>query len=98
MTTEGTDSAQIVKDAREAFSRSIRGLAAYHMNACVKCGLCAETCHIYLTDPVPANHPAVKANRVIDHYRRYHTLMGRVAPFMVGARDLTEEALDELTR
>ena len=66
------------------------------MNACVKCGLCAETCHIYLTDPVPANHPAVKANRVIDHYRRYHTLMGRVAPFMVGARDLTDEALDDL--
>ncbi|UCD74880.1 MAG: (Fe-S)-binding protein [Phycisphaerales bacterium] len=96
MPSERNDSAQMVRNAREAFARSIRGLAAYHMNACVKCGLCAETCHIYLSEPEPANHPAVKANRVIDHYRRYYTLMGRIAPFMVGAKALTGEALDEL--
>jgi Fe-S oxidoreductase len=90
------DKGNTTRTAREALERSIRGLGAYHMNACVKCGLCAETCHIYRAEPEPANHPAVKAGKVIDHYRRYHTFLGRVAPGLVGARDLTTEALDEL--
>lgn len=86
----------IVERARETLGEAVRGLGAYHMNACVKCGLCAETCHIYRAEPEPANHPGVKAGRVIDHYRRHHTFLGRYAPRWVGARDLTEATLDEL--
>ena len=87
---------QISNTARETLATAIRGLGAYHMNACVKCGLCAETCHIYRAQPEPANHPGVKAGRVIDHYRRYHTFLGKLMPRMVGARDLTPATLDDL--
>ena len=87
---------RIAETAREALAKSIRGLAAYHMNACVKCGLCAESCHIYQAEPEPANHPGVKAGKVISHYRRYHTFLGKYFPRLVGARDLTADALDEL--
>jgi Fe-S oxidoreductase len=87
---------QTVKKAREELRKAIHGLGAYHMNSCVKCGLCAETCHIYRTDPVPENHPGAKAAKVINHYRRYHTILGRLAPFLVGAQDITPEALDDL--
>jgi Fe-S oxidoreductase len=73
-----------------------QGLASAHLNACVRCGLCAESCHIYRADPRPENHPAVKAARVVDHFRRYHTTLGRLCPRWVGARDLTPEALDKL--
>ncbi|MBU1950076.1 MAG: (Fe-S)-binding protein [Candidatus Eisenbacteria bacterium] len=79
-----------------ALTASVRGRAAFHLNACVKCGLCAETCHIYQAESEPANHPAVKAARVISHYRRYHTFLGRIFPSFVGARSLTPEALDDL--
>ncbi|MBU0618370.1 MAG: (Fe-S)-binding protein [Planctomycetes bacterium] len=90
------DVVRITERARAALARSIRGLAAYHLNACVKCGLCAETCHIYQAEPEPDNHPGAKAAKVIRHYRRYHTFLGRLAPAFVGAKDLTPEALDEL--
>jgi len=90
------DAAKMIGTARETLARSIRGLGAYHLNACVKCGLCAETCHVYQTEPEPENHPGAKAAKVISHYRRYHTFLGKVAPGLVGARDLTPEALDEL--
>lgn len=96
MSETATNSKDVVATARQALAKASRGLGAYHMNACVKCGLCAETCHIYLTDPVPENHPAVKANQVIDHYRRYHTLLGKVAPKLVGAKELSQDTLDEL--
>jgi Fe-S oxidoreductase len=62
----------------------------------VRCGLCAETCHIYQAEPEPGNHPGVKAAKVVSHYRRYHTLLGRLLPALVGARDLTPETLEQL--
>jgi Fe-S oxidoreductase len=82
--------------AVSVLAEAIRGRAAYHLNACVKCGLCAETCHIYQAKPEPANHPGVKAAQVISHYRRYHTFLGRTFPSLVGARDFSPEALDAL--
>jgi len=91
-----TDDAQVEQLARETLARVIKGRAAYHLNACVKCGLCGESCHIYRTEPEWANLPVAKATRVLQFYRRYHTLLGRIAPSLVGARDMTVAALDEL--
>jgi len=90
------DPEYIVNKAIETLRESIQGLGAYHMHSCVKCGLCGETCHIYLTDPVPENLPGVKASQMISLFRRYHTLMGKICPSLVGARDITVEVLDEL--
>ncbi len=84
------------KLARQALAAAARGLAAYHANACVKCGLCGEACHIYRAQPEPANLPAMKAGEVTRFYRRYHTLLGRLVPGFVGARDITPEGLDQL--
>jgi Fe-S oxidoreductase len=96
MMTQQANDGDAVSTAREKLADAIRGLGAYHMNACVKCGLCAETCHIYRAEPEPANHPAVKANEVTSVYRRYHTLLGKLTPSLVGAKELTDEVLDEL--
>ena len=96
MKRDATEATRTVRIAREAMDRAVRGLAGYHMNACVKCGLCAQTCHIYKAQPEPENVPGAKAAEVIRYFRRYHTLLGRIAPSMVGAKDLTPEALDEL--
>jgi Fe-S oxidoreductase len=90
------DDTELERTARQTLARVIRGLAAYHLNACVKCGLCGESCHIYRAEPEPRNLPGAKAGEVMRFYRRYHTLLGRIAPGLVGARDLTRAALDEL--
>ena len=90
------DATKMTEAARAALARSASGLAAYHLNACVKCGLCAETCHIYNAQPEPENVPGAKAAKVIRHYLRYHSFLGKHAPWLIGARDLTPVALDEL--
>jgi len=91
-----TSEAVQVDKARTALAAAVPGLAAFHLNACVKCGLCGESCHIYLTDPTPENVPGAKAAKVIDFYRRYYTFLGKKLPALVGARDITGESLDEL--
>ncbi len=85
-----------VKRAIQVLSESMRGLAAFHVNACVRCGLCGDICHVHQAEPVPENLPGAKMSKVAAFYRRYHTLLGRVAPFLVGARDITESSLEEL--
>jgi len=69
---------------------------AAFLEACVRCNLCAETCHVYLTDGDPESTPAAKVQRVAGLYRRYHTWSGRVLPWLTGARELDDAALDDL--
>lgn len=83
--------------ALAALLRAGRGKAAYHLNACVRCGLCGESCHIYRAEPEPENLPAAKAAKVAALFRRYCTFLGRHAPSLVGARDLTPDSLAQLT-
>jgi Fe-S oxidoreductase len=87
---------EITGKAIDELLKAIEKLGAYHLHSCVRCGLCGETCHIYLTDPVPENLPGAKAAHVVSHFRRYHTVLGRLVPSFTGARDMTPEALDEL--
>ncbi|MDY7108684.1 MAG: (Fe-S)-binding protein [Planctomycetota bacterium] len=96
MPARNDDPDRTTETARRALKDSIRGLGAYHLNACVRCGLCAETCHIHRAEPEAENLPPVKAAKVVSHYRRYHTFLGRFFPWLVGARALSPGALDEL--
>lgn len=86
----------ILQKAVDELKKAVTGLGGYHMNSCVKCGLCGETCHVYLTDPIPENLPGFKAAKVIRHFKRYYTLMGRIAPAWIGASDITLETLEEM--
>ena len=62
-----------------------------HLNACVKCGLCAESCMFYKTFKEPEYIPASKVALVSSVYRRYNTLSGRLIPGLVGAEEMTDK-------
>ena len=66
------------------------------LNSCVRCGLCADTCHVFLADSESESMPAHKVERVARLFRRYHTLLGRLTPGFVGAQNLDLEALEGL--
>jgi Fe-S oxidoreductase len=90
------DAEEITRTVHDALRGVLKDLAAYHMDACVRCGLCGESCHVYKSEPTPENLPAAKAAKVVRHFRRYYTTVGRVAPFLLGAKKLTPAALDEV--
>ncbi len=75
-------------------SRSLR----VYMDACVKCGACTDKCHYFLGTGDPNNMPVARQDLMRSVYRRYFTLSGKLFPGLVGARDLTEEVLDEWYR
>jgi len=67
-----------------------------HLNSCVRCGLCGESCHYYLTKADPRYLPGYKVDQIAGVFRRYYTLIGRLFPRWVGARDFDEETIEEM--
>jgi len=67
-----------------------------HMNSCVHCGLCAESCIYYLANPDAKFIPATKVDLVSSIYRRYQTFSGKTFPKLVGARKMDDETVEEM--
>ncbi len=65
------------------------------LDICVKCGACTDKCHYFMGTADPKNMPVARADLIRSVYRRYFTLPGKWFPSLVGARELTEEVLDE---
>jgi Fe-S oxidoreductase len=86
-----------VKDAALLLLRTgLDARTAASLEACVRCNLCAESCHVFLADGESASAPAAKVQQVARLYRRYHTWAGRALPRLTGARALDDAALAEL--
>lgn len=81
--------------ALRVFKEKIDREYAAYLNACVHCGLCANTCHYYLTDEDKRSIPAYKLNLVMGIFKRYFTLGGKSIPGWLGAKDFDKEMIRE---
>jgi Fe-S oxidoreductase len=67
------------------------------LEACARCGLCAESCHYYRAEPKLEHIPAQRAEQLRSVYRYEHDFLSRVFPAWTGARKLDETTLANLT-
>jgi Fe-S oxidoreductase len=70
---------------------------AVALEACARCGLCAEACHYYRADPRPEHVPAARGEALRRIYRAERDLVSRVFPWWTRARRLDEQTLADLT-
>ena len=66
-----------------------------YLDSCVKCGACTDKCHYYIGTGDPKNMPVARQDLLRSLYRRHFTLAGKIAPGLVGARDMDKEMLDD---
>jgi Fe-S oxidoreductase len=66
------------------------------LDVCVRCGVCAESCHYYVANPKPEHIPAYRAEQLRKLYRKLFDPVGRVAPGWIGAAELDPELVDKL--
>ncbi|MBR3551559.1 MAG: (Fe-S)-binding protein [Bacteroidales bacterium] len=67
-----------------------------HLNACVHCGLCETSCLFFKTFQEPKYIPGKKVDMVSSIYRRYCTFLGKTAPKLTNAKELTGEYVTEM--
>ncbi len=84
-----------VRTALSVFLSKLGAAEAAAAHTCVRCGLCADCCHYYLSDGEKFSMPAYKLNLVLSVFKRYFTRTGRLFPGLVGARDLDSGMLEE---
>jgi len=74
-----------------ANSRALR----VYLDTCVKCGACTDKCHYFLGTGDPNNMPVARQDLLRQVYRRHFTVSGKYLPWLVGARDLDKDVLDQ---
>jgi Fe-S oxidoreductase len=67
-----------------------------HLNSCVHCGLCAESCMYYLATKDVKFIPAKKVDIISSIYQRYCTFTGKYIPWLNKSRKLDEEITEEM--
>jgi Fe-S oxidoreductase len=84
------------KRALDALEKRLGGRLRTHINSCVHCGLCGESCHYYLRYGDPRYIPGNKVEQIARLYRRYFTTAGRLIPRWIGAGDLDGKAIEDM--
>lgn len=69
---------------------------AVNINACVRCGLCADSCMYYKALKHSDYIPGKKVELVGSLYKRYSSFTGRVAPYLFGAKVLDEKSASQM--
>ncbi len=67
-----------------------------HLNSCVHCGLCAESCMYYVATNDERFAPALKVDLLSSIYQRYYTFAGKHFPLLGNARDLDNFTTSEM--
>ena len=84
-----------LEKALQVFKEKIDHKHAAHLNSCVHCGLCADSCHYYLTHEDSQSIPAHKLNLVTGVFKKYFSFTGKTIPGWVGAKKLDKEMVKE---
>jgi Fe-S oxidoreductase len=67
------------------------------LEACARCGICAEACHYYRAEPKVEHIPAYRSEQLRSVYRHEHDFLSRLFPGWANASKLSEESLAKLS-
>ncbi|MGQ9617620.1 MAG: (Fe-S)-binding protein [Candidatus Aminicenantia bacterium] len=81
----------------ELFEKNISRQLITALEVCARCGICAEACHYYVSEPTLKHVPAWRGEQLRKIYRRKHDIIGKLFPSIAGAKDLDEKTLEELS-
>ncbi len=85
-----------VTTALQVLQKQLNRPLAAALEACARCGVCAESCHYYVADPKLEHVPAYRAEQLRKVYRREHDWIGRFLPDWINAHALDETTLERL--
>jgi Fe-S oxidoreductase len=86
-----------VESALKVFEKQLGRPLITALEVCARCGICAESCHYYVSEPSLEHVPARRAEQLRKIYRKKFDFLGKLFPSMVGAKNLDEQTLEDLS-
>ncbi len=84
-----------LKKALQVFREKLNQEHAAYLNSCVHCGLCADSCHYYLTHENVQSLPAYKLSLVQGIFKKYFSFVGKNIPGWTGAKEFNQAMVRE---
>jgi Fe-S oxidoreductase len=85
-----------LKKGLQVLKRDVGSKLLTHVNSCVHCGLCAESCIYYRLKPDEHFVPAKKVDMLSSIYRRYNTFGGKLVPWLTKAKKIEDATIEEM--
>ena len=83
------------RKALKLFHKRIHHEYAAYLNSCVRCGLCSDSCHYYLTDKDVKSLPAYKLSLITKIFKKYFSFSGKKIPRWIDAKDFNQTMVRE---
>ncbi|TCD48238.1 sulfate reduction electron transfer complex DsrMKJOP subunit DsrK [Chlorobium sp. N1] len=83
-----------IHDGLKERLKKFRSLKLY-LDACVRCGACADKCHFFLGTGDPKNMPVIRAELLRSVYRNDFPMVEKILKGFSGSRKLTKEVIKE---
>jgi len=84
-----------LKKALRVFREKLNQEYATYLNSCIHCGLCADSCHYYLTHKDVQSLPAYKLSLANGIFKKYLSFIGKIIPGWVGAKEFNQAMVRE---
>ena len=84
-----------LKKALQVFREKLNQEYAAYLNSCVHCGLCADSCHYYLTYKDVQSLPAYKLSLANGIFKKYFSFIGKNIPGWVGGKEFNQAMVRE---
>src|SRR5690349_13768346 len=88
---------ETIELALKALEVPLNQLLETALEACARCGICAEACHYYRAEPKVEHIPAYRAEQLRNVYRYEHDFLSRLFPLWTRSKKLDEITLANLT-
>ncbi len=86
-----------VETALQVLEKQLNQPLETALEVCARCGICAEACHYFQSEPVTEHVPAYRGEALRKVYRSEHDLLSRLFPRWTRAQPLDEATLARLT-
>jgi len=88
---------EMVETALQVLEKQLTQPLEAALEVCARCGICAEACHYFQSEPVTEHVPAYRGEALRKVYRSEHDLLSRLFPRWTRAQPLDEATLARLT-
>jgi Fe-S oxidoreductase len=88
----------VTKQAMDVFVEETGGWVASQLEACTRCGMCAEACHFYQSSGNPEYAPVWKIELLRRAYEQRFTLIGKFKTLLGVNKRITDEDLEHWSK